>query len=80
MLNVDAFVAQAKAYDAASQGSTVGRQIRRSQEQAATHPLPVLRVRELERWAASAEYARLVGLRGKDVELHAARKLSQSLA
>lgn len=74
-MNVDAFVAQAAAYDRASRG-VLGRQIRRSQEEFATHPLPILRARELERWASSAEYSRLLGLRGAPTELHAADKLA----
>ena len=59
-LNVDAFVRQAAAYDEAAASSRTGRMVRRQQESGATHPLPILRARELERWAASAEYAQLL--------------------
>ena len=75
-MNVDAFVAQANAFDAASRSSLVGQQARRSMEEFATHPLPILRARELERWASSSEYNKLLGLRGKEeMQLTAARSL-----
>lgn len=59
-LNVDAFVAQAAAYDEVAGASRTGRMVQRQQLAGATHPLPILRARELERWAASPEYARLL--------------------
>jgi Zn-dependent protease with chaperone function len=59
-LNVEAFVAQAAEYDEVSGGSRTGKMVRRQQLERATHPLPILRARELERWAASPEYARLL--------------------
>ena len=59
-LNVDAFVAQAAAYDEVARSSRTGRMVQRQQLAGATHPLPILRARELERWAASPEYARLL--------------------
>ena len=60
--NVDAFVAQAAAYDEVAGASRTGRMVQRQQLAGATHPLPILRgaARELERWAASPEYARLL--------------------
>ena len=79
-LNVDAFVAQALSYDAAARASPIGRQIRRAQESGATHPLPVMRALELERWASSGEYARLLGLRGTPAELTAAAALEDEVA
>ena len=71
-LNLDAFLEQARVYERTAQGSIAGRQARSARESSATHPLPILRARELERWASSAEYARLVGMRGTPMELRAA--------
>ena len=48
--------------------------MRRSQEDDATHPLPILRARAIERYAASAEYNRLLA-RGRPTELKAAAAL-----
>ena len=42
----------------------------------ATHPLPILRAREVERYASSAEYARLLA-RGESIELSAAAALEE---
>ena len=62
-LNVEAFVRQAAAYDEVVNSRT-GRMVRRQQLSGATHPLPILRARELARWAASPAYAQLLA-RGK---------------
>lgn len=73
-MNTEAFVRQARTYDRAAAGSALGRQLRRAQEDQLTHPLPIVRAREIERWASSAEYARLLA-RGTPMELHAASAL-----
>mmetsp|Transcript_4399 Transcript_4399/g.9514 ORF Transcript_4399/g.9514 Transcript_4399/m.9514 type:complete len:218 (-) Transcript_4399:229-882(-) len=69
-MDVDAFVRQAAAYDEVAEGSRIGRMVRRSQEREATHPLPILRARELERYASSEEYAALLA-RGKTISVGA---------
>jgi Zn-dependent protease with chaperone function len=48
-LNADAYLQQAKRYEKASRNSGTG-----------THPLPVTRATEIERWAQSAEYKGLL--------------------
>lgn len=64
-LNVDAYLRQADAYDAAARDSRVGAAAGRSQVAEATHPLPIFRARELERWASSAQFSRLVASRDR---------------
>ena len=73
-MSVEAFAAQARAYDELARRSPLGGLMRRSQEDDATHPLPILRARAIERYAASAEYNRLLA-KGKPMELRAAAAL-----
>lgn len=54
-LNVDAFLDQARAYDDAV-NSEVGEVVKQVRSQDLTHPLPVLRAREIDRWASSPDY------------------------
>jgi Zn-dependent protease with chaperone function len=63
-MDVDAFVKQATAYDEVAYGTQVGRFMRQSQMREATHPLPIMRARELERFAGSSQYKSLLD-RGK---------------
>lgn len=63
-MDVDAFVKQATAYDEVAYGTQVGRFMRQSQMREATHPLPIMRARELERFADSTQYKALLD-RGK---------------
>ena len=58
-LNLDAFIEQAKAYDKASKNS-LGETIRAMQTSQLSHPVPVIRAREIERWAGSAQYQNLI--------------------
>ena len=58
-LNVDAFLEQARAYDVAS-ATQLGDMIRQIRTQDLTHPLPVLRAREIDRWARSSHYQSLL--------------------
>ena len=58
-LNVDAFLAQARAYDIAVD-SEVGDVIKQTRSQNLTHPLPVLRAREIDRWSSSPDYESLL--------------------
>lgn len=58
-LNVDAFLAQARAYDDISD-SQLGEMLKQAQTSQLTHPVPVLRAREIDRWATSKEYEDLL--------------------
>ncbi|XP_071915182.1 plastoglobule-localized metallopeptidase 48, chloroplastic isoform X3 [Coffea arabica] len=58
-LNVDAFLEQARSYDKAS-SSPVGWYIRNAQTRQLSHPLPVLRAREIDEWSRSQEYKHLL--------------------
>jgi Zn-dependent protease with chaperone function len=58
-LNLDAFIAQARAYDSASK-TDLGGMLREMQTSQLTHPLPVLRAREIDRWAGTAAYQNLL--------------------
>jgi hypothetical protein len=58
-LSVDEFLQQARAYDRAV-ATPVGRLLRNQLEPSLTHPLPVLRVRELDRWYNGQGYAGIV--------------------
>ncbi|GAV64275.1 Peptidase_M48 domain-containing protein [Cephalotus follicularis] len=58
-LNVDAFLEQARSYDIAS-SSPVGWYIRNAQTRQLSHPLPVLRAREIDEWSKSRDYTSLL--------------------
>ncbi|XP_002509518.2 protease HtpX homolog [Ricinus communis] len=58
-LNVDAFLEQARSYDKAS-SSPIGWYIRNAQTRQLSHPLPVLRAREIDEWSRSQEYRTLL--------------------
>lgn len=58
-LNVDAFLEQARAYDKAI-NSELGEVIKQVRTQNLTHPLPVLRAREIDRWASTPDYQSLL--------------------
>ena len=58
-LNVDAFLEQARSYDEAT-ASPVGWYLRNAQNRQLSHPLPVMRAREIDRWANSPEYKKLL--------------------
>ncbi|XP_011098886.1 uncharacterized protein LOC105177426 isoform X1 [Sesamum indicum] len=58
-LNVDAFLEQARSYEKAS-SSPVGWYIRNAQTSQLSHPLPVLRAREIDEWSRSKEYQSLL--------------------
>ncbi|XP_052197977.1 plastoglobule-localized metallopeptidase 48, chloroplastic [Diospyros lotus] len=59
-LNVDAFLEQARSYDKAS-STPVGWYLRNAQTKQLSHPLPVLRAREIDQWSRSQEYKALLG-------------------
>lgn len=58
-LNLDAFIEQARAYDAVSEDS-LGESLKMLQNAQLTHPVPVIRAREIERWSSSAQYQNLL--------------------
>ena len=61
-LNLDAFIEQAKAYDSIGTDS-LGEVLQTAQTAQLTHPVPVIRAREIERWASSAEYQSILDQR-----------------
>ncbi|KAJ4729463.1 Peptidase family M48 family protein [Melia azedarach] len=68
-LNVDAFLEQARSYDKAS-SSPMGWYIRNAQTRQLSHPLPVLRAREIDAWSRSTDYMSLLkrGIQMKAVQ------------
>ena len=58
-LNVDAFLAQARAYDDVS-NTELGEILREAQTGQLSHPVPVLRAREIDKWASSQNYQSLL--------------------
>ncbi|MGD2179632.1 M48 family metallopeptidase [Lusitaniella coriacea] len=58
-LNLDAFIAQARAYDAVGK-TQLGEMLKTAQTAQLTHPVPVLRAREIDRWASSHNYQSLL--------------------
>lgn len=58
-LNVEAFLDQARAYDNLSQDA-LGEALKQLRTQGLTHPVPVLRAKEIDRWASSQAYDALV--------------------
>ena len=57
-LNLDAFLEQARSYDQIS--DETGQLMKQMQTARLTHPLPVLRAREIDRWASSQDYQSLL--------------------
>lgn len=58
-LNLDAFLEQARSYDDISK-TEVGEMLKQIRTRDLTHPVPVLRAREIDRWASTQEYERLL--------------------
>jgi Zn-dependent protease with chaperone function len=54
-LNLSAFIDQAKSYEDTGK-SEIGEMLKSAQSQQLTHPLPVLRAKEIDRWASSQDY------------------------
>ena len=61
-LNLEAFLAQARSYDDVT-SSELGALLKQAQTAQRTHPVPVLRAREIDRWASSQDYQSLLQLR-----------------
>lgn len=66
-LNLDAFIEQARAYDAVSENS-LGESLKMLQNAQLTHPVPVIRAREIERWSSSAQYQNLLQQHNRKLE------------
>ncbi len=62
-LNLDAFVDQARAYDDISK-TELGEMVKVARTAQLTHPVPVLRAREIDRWSSSQEYQVLLQSQG----------------
>jgi Zn-dependent protease with chaperone function len=60
LLNVEAFLAQARAYESFSSSSELGKALRTAQTEPLSHPVPVLRAKEIELWSQSNEYSSLL--------------------
>lgn len=58
-LNLDAFLEQARSYEAISDNA-LGEALKQIRTQDLTHPVPVLRAKEIDRWASSQDYFNLV--------------------
>lgn len=58
-LNLEAFVEQARAYEALD-STELGQMLKSAQSAQLTHPVPVLRAREIDRWASSQAYEDLL--------------------
>ena len=58
-LNLDAFIEQARAYDDISKNE-LGEMVKAARTAQLTHPVPVLRAREIDRWASSKDYEKLL--------------------
>ncbi|WIA19977.1 hypothetical protein OEZ85_005854 [Tetradesmus obliquus] len=59
-LSVDAFLQQARSYDEVTTSSMLGWYLRNAQTRALSHPLPVMRAREIDRWAQGVQYKALL--------------------
>ena len=58
-LNLEAFLEQARSYDAVSE-SQLGEMLKQIRTNELTHPVPVLRAREIDRWASGQDYQKLL--------------------
>lgn len=61
-LNLDAFIDQARSYDAISD-SEIGEMLKQLKTDELSHPVPVLRAREIDRWASTPDYQALLSRR-----------------
>ncbi|NJN73052.1 MAG: M48 family metallopeptidase [Limnothrix sp. RL_2_0] len=59
LLNLDAFMEQAKTYETLSQ-SQLGIMLRETQTAQLSHPVPVIRAQAIWQWSGSQEYSRLL--------------------
>ncbi|MGV2828315.1 M48 family metallopeptidase [Myxosarcina sp. GI1(2024)] len=62
-LNLDAFIEQAKSYDDIAKNG-LGEVLQTAQNAQLTHPVPVIRAREIYRWASSSQYQEIIQATG----------------
>lgn len=72
-LNLDAFIEQARDYEAIGD-DRLGAILKTAQNEQLTHPVPVLRAKEIDRWASSQEYQNLLQNRKKEYNSEANSK------
>lgn len=72
-LNLDAFIAQARAYDEVSK-TEIGDMLKQLQTAQLSHPVPVLRAREIDDWARSQNYQTLLQTRSMGYDSKAQSK------
>ncbi|MBD2250163.1 M48 family metallopeptidase [Nostoc parmelioides] len=72
-LNLDAFIDQARAYDDISKNE-MGEMVKAARTAQLTHPVPVLRAREIDSWASSQEYQSLLQNHGQKYTSEVASK------
>ncbi|WP_107667180.1 M48 family metallopeptidase [Cyanothece sp. BG0011] len=58
-LNLEAFIQQARDYQAIS-NTALGEMLKQAQTEQLTHPVPVLRAKEIDHWASSQDYHHLL--------------------
>ncbi|EAZ89516.1 M48 family metallopeptidase [Crocosphaera chwakensis] len=58
-LNLEAFIQQARDYEDIS-NTALGEMLKQAQTEQLTHPVPVLRAKEIDRWASSQDYHHLI--------------------
>ncbi len=59
LLNIDAFLEQARAYESIS-NTEMGQMLKIMHTASLSHPVPVLRAKEIDRWATSQDYQNLL--------------------
>ena len=64
-LNLDAFIEQANAYDSVLTDS-LGELLQTAQTAQLTHPVPVIRAREISRWASTSQYQAILDQQRND--------------
>jgi Zn-dependent protease with chaperone function len=62
-LNLDAFLAQARSYEALD-NTELGNMLKQARSSQLTHPVPVLRALEIDRWAGTQDYQKLMQRQG----------------
>ncbi len=67
-LNLDAFLEQARSYNAMTQ-TDIGQLLKDAQVSPLTHPLPVLRAREIDQWGSSIDYHRILARHPLDEDM-----------
>ncbi|MBI4783732.1 MAG: M48 family metallopeptidase [Oscillatoriophycideae cyanobacterium NC_groundwater_1537_Pr4_S-0.65um_50_18] len=62
-LNLDAFLAQARSYEAID-STELGNLLKQARSSQLTHPVPVLRALEIDRWSSTQDYQKLLQRQG----------------